>query len=258
MSKVYLIGAGPGAGDLLTLRAARILADEAEVVLADELVSAEVLSLVRSQARILKVGKRGGKASTPQAFIERLMLRYARQGRTVVRLKGGDPFMFGRGGEELLTLRAAGFEAEVVSGLTAGIAVPATLGIPVTHRGLAAGVTFVTARAGTQGSPEPDWAALAKTGTTLVIYMGLARLGEITRELLAAGLAPHTPAAVIAQGCQPEQQQVITTLVELPEAAGLPAPAIIVIGAVVSLAQADRLSGLAGLTSLDNPLRHAA
>ncbi len=256
MSKVYLIGAGPGAGGLLTLRAARILADEAEVVLADELVSAEVLALVRPQARILKVGKRGGKASTPQAFIERLMLRYARQGRTVVRLKGGDPFMFGRGGEELLTLRAAGFAAEVVSGLTAGIAVPATLGIPVTHRGLAAGVTFVTARAGTQGSPEPDWAALAKTGTTLVIYMGLARLGEITRELLAAGMAPETPAAVIAQGCQPGQQQAIATLVELPEAAaGLPAPAIIVIGAVVSLAQADRLSGLA---SLGNTLRHAA
>lgn len=256
MSKVYLIGAGPGAGDLLTLRAARILADEAEVVLADELVSAEVLALVRPQARILKVGKRGGKASTPQAFIERLMLRYARQGRTVVRLKGGDPFMFGRGGEELLTLRAAGFAAEVVSGLTAGIAVPATLGIPVTHRGLAAGVTFVTARAGTQGSPEPDWAALAKTGTTLVIYMGLARLGEITRELLAAGLAPETPAAVIAQGCQPGQQQAIASLANLTEAAaGLPAPAIIVIGAVVSLARADRLSGLA---SLDNTLRHAA
>lgn len=256
MSKVYLIGAGPGAGDLLTLRAARILADEAEVVLADDLVSAEVLALVRPQARILKVGKRGGRASTPQAFIERLMVRYARQGRTVVRLKGGDPFMFGRGGEELLTLRAAGFAAEVVSGLTAGIAVPATLGIPVTHRGLAAGVTFVTARAGTQGNPEPDWAALAKTGTTLVIYMGLARLGEITRELLAAGLAPHTPAAVIAQGCQPGQQQAIATLVELPEAAtGLPAPAIIVIGAVVSLAQAGQLSDLA---ALDQTLRHAA
>lgn len=240
MSKVYLIGAGPGAGDLLTLRAARILADEAEVVLADELVSAEVLDLVRPQARILKVGKRGGRASTPQAFIERLMLRYARQGRTVVRLKGGDPFMFGRGGEELLTLRAAGFAAEVVSGLTAGIAVPATLGIPVTHRGLAAGVTFVTARAGTQGSPEPDWAALAKTGTTLVIYMGLARLGEITRELLAAGMAPHTPAAVIAQGCQAQQRQVIAPLAELAEAsaqAALPAPALIVIGDVVALAQ---------------------
>ena len=248
MSKVYLIGAGPGAGDLLTLRAARILADEAEVVLADELVSAEVLDLVRPQARILKVGKRGGRASTPQAFIERLMLRYARQGRTVVRLKGGDPFMFGRGGEELLTLRAPR-----VGGGGGGGRPP---GLPVTHRGLAAGVTFVTARAGTQGSPEPDWAALAKTGTTLVVYMGLARLGEITRELLAAGMAPHTPAAVIAQGCQPGQQQVIASLANLPEAAaGLPAPAIIVIGTVVSLARADRLSGLA---SLDSPLRHAA
>lgn len=258
MSKVYLIGAGPGAGDLLTLRAAKILAEEAQVVLADDLVSAEVLAMVRPQARILKVGKRGGRASTPQAFIERLMVRYARQGYTVVRLKGGDPFMFGRGGEELLTLRAAGFEAEVVSGLTAGIAVPATLGIPVTHRGLAAGVTFVTARAGTQGSPEPDWAALARTGTTLVIYMGLARLEEISTALQHAGMAPETPAAVIAQGCQSGQQQVISSLSELPAAAAaaaLPAPAIIVIGAVVSLAQADKLSDL---TAPGDTLRHAA
>ncbi len=185
MNPVYLIGAGPGAADLLTLRAAKILAERAEVVLADDLVSAEVLAMVRPQARILKVGKRGGRASTPQAFIERLMLRYARQGCCVVRLKGGDPFLFGRGGEEMLTLRAAGFEVEVVNGLTAGIAVPATLGIPVTHRGLAAGVTFVTARAGSQGSAEPDWAALARTGTTLVIYMGLARLPEISAALLA-------------------------------------------------------------------------
>ena len=110
MNPVYLIGAGPGAADLLTLRAAKILAEKAEVVLADDLVSAEVLAMVRPQARILKVGKRGGRASTPQAFIERLMLRYARQGCCVVRLKGGDPFLFGRGGEEMLTLRAAGFE----------------------------------------------------------------------------------------------------------------------------------------------------
>jgi len=245
MSKVYLMGAGPGARDLLTLRAAKILAEEAQIVLADDLVSADVLSMIRPQARILKVGKRGGRASTPQAFIERLMVRYARQGYTVVRLKGGDPFMFGRGGEEMLTLRQAGFEAEVVSGLTAGIAVPATLGIPVTHRGLAAGVTFVTARAGTQGSADPDWAALARTGTTLVIYMGLALLPEISRELLAAGMAAHTPAAVIAQGCQTEQRQVVSTLADLPQAAadaGLPAPALIVIGSVVSLAQVSDLA----------------
>ncbi len=239
MATVYLVGAGPGAADLLTLRAARILAQEAEVVLADDLVSAEVLALVRPQARILHVGKRGGRASTPQEFIERLMLRYARQGYCVVRLKGGDPFLFGRGGEEMLRLRGAGHHVEVVSGLTAGIAVPATLGIPVTHRGLAAGVTFVTARAGTQGSPAPDWAALAKTGTTLVVYMGLALLPEISAALIGGGLAPSTPVAVIARGCQPAQREVLARLGDVAaavEAAALPAPALIVVGAVVDLA----------------------
>ena len=240
MNPVYLIGAGPGAADLLTLRAAKILAERAEVVLADDLVSAEVLAMVRPQARILKVGKRGGRASTPQAFIERLMLRYARQGCCVVRLKGGDPFLFGRGGEEMLTLRAAGFEVEVVNGLTAGIAVPATLGIPVTHRGLAAGVTFVTARAGSQGSAEPDWAALARTGTTLVIYMGLARLPEISAALQAAGLPGATPAAVIAHGSLPSQREVtghLDGIAQAARAAALPAPALIVIGAVAALAK---------------------
>ena len=240
MNPVYLIGAGPGAADLLTLRAAKILAEKAEVVLADDLVSPEVLAMVRPQARILKVGKRGGRASTPQAFIERLMLRYARQGCCVVRLKGGDPFLFGRGGEEMLTLRAAGFEVEVVNGLTAGIAVPATLGIPVTHRGLAAGVTFVTARAGSQGSAEPDWAALARTGTTLVIYMGLARLPEISAALQAAGLPGATPAAVIAHGSLPSQREVLGRLdgiAQAARAAALPAPALIVIGAVAALAE---------------------
>lgn len=239
MSKVYLMGAGPGAGDLLTLRAARILEQEAEIVLVDALVSEAVLAMIRPAARVLQVGKRGAGKTTPQAFIERLMVRYARQGRTVVRLKGGDPFMFGRGGEEMLTLRQAGIDCEIVSGITAGMAVPATLGIPVTHRGMAAGVTFVTARAGTQGSPEPDWAALAKTGTTLVIYMGLARLPEIAAQLLQAGMAADTPAAVIAQGCLATQREVLAPLASLARAvaeAQLPAPAIIVIGAVTALA----------------------
>jgi len=252
MTTVYLIGAGPGAADLLTLRAAKILAERAEIVFADDLVSPAVLAMVRPQARILKVGKRGGRASTPQAFIERLLLRHARQGRCVVRLKGGDPFMFGRGGEEMLALQAAGYHVEVVSGLTAGIAVPATLGIPVTHRGLACGVTFVTARSGPQGSGEPDWAALARTGTTLVIYMGLARLGEIAAQLMAAGMAAATPAAVISQGCLPEQRAVsgrLDTLAAAAAAAALPAPALIVIGAV---------AGLAAHNEQQHPLRNAA
>src|SRR5690554_6215045 len=128
MNKVFLIGAGPGAADLLTLRAARILSDQADVVLTDELVSDEVLALLRPRARVLRVGKRGGRASTPQDFIHRLMVRYALRGQVVVRLKGGDPFVFGRGGEEIEALAAAGIDAEIVPGLTAGISVPASIG----------------------------------------------------------------------------------------------------------------------------------
>lgn len=238
MSKLYLIGAGPGAADLLTLRAARILAEAAEIVLVDDLVSAEVLALVRPQARILKVGKRGGRLSTPQAFILRRLLRHARQGRTVVRLKGGDPYVFGRGGEEAAALAAAGFAVEVVPGLTAGLAVPAAVGIPVTHRVHAHGVTLVTGTPG-EACGEPDWPALARTGTTLVIYMGLARLLNIAARLIAAGLSPDTPAAAIASGTLAGQRHVLATLAELPmrvAAEGLASPAIIVVGEVAALA----------------------
>ncbi|THF61798.1 uroporphyrinogen-III C-methyltransferase [Pseudothauera nasutitermitis] len=243
MSKIYLIGAGPGAADLLTLRAARILADEAEIVLADDLVSAEILALVRPAARVLKVGKRGGRASTPQGFIHRLMARYARRGRTVVRLKGGDPFVFGRGAEEVEALAAAGLRAEVVPGLTAGIAVPAAAGIPVTHRAHAHGVTLVTGTAG-EGCGEPDWAALARGGTTLVIYMGLARLLNIAARLIAAGLPADTPAAAIASGTLAVQREVRARLADLPArvaAEGLAAPVIIVVGEVAALACAQSL-----------------
>ncbi len=244
MSRIYLIGAGPGAADLLTLRAARILSEEAEIVLADDLVSAEVLALVRPQARVLKVGKRGGKAPgrphTAQDFIHRLMVRYARRGCTVVRLKGGDPHVFGRGGEEVEALAAAGLAAEVVPGLTAGIAVPAAAGIPVTHRAHTHGVTLVTGTAG-DGCGEPNWAALAASGTTLVIYMGLGRLLNIVARLIAAGLAPDTPAAAIASGTLAAQRQVKARLADLPAsvaAAELASPVIVVVGAVAAFARA--------------------
>lgn len=248
MSKVYLIGAGPGAADLLTLRAARVLTEQAEIVLADDLVSAEILALVRPQARVLKVGKRGGRASTPQDFIHRLMVRYARRGRTVVRLKGGDPYVFGRGGEEIEALAAAGVEAEVVPGLTAGIAVPAAAGIPVTHRAYTHGVTLVTGTAG-EGCGEPDWAALAASGTTLVIYMGLTRLLNIVARLIAAGLPPDTPAAAIASGTLAAQRQVKGRLADLPvlvAADGLASPAIIVVGEVAAFARCGALDLPAG------------
>jgi uroporphyrin-III C-methyltransferase len=248
MSKVYLIGAGPGAADLLTLRAARVLTEQAEIVLADDLVSAEILALVRPAARVLKVGKRGGRASTPQDFIHRLMVRYARRGRTVVRLKGGDPYVFGRGGEEIEALAVAGVEAEVVPGLTAGIAVPAAAGIPVTHRAYTHGVTLVTGTAG-EGCGEPNWAALVASGTTLVIYMGLTRLLNIVARLIAAGLPPDTPAAAIASGTLAAQRQVKGRLADLPArviADGLASPAIIVVGEVAAFARCGALDLPAG------------
>ncbi len=167
-------------------------------MLIDDLVNRAVLEHVRPEARIIEVGKRGGCKSTPQAFIQKLMLRLARSGRVVARVKGGDPFMFGRGGEELEALRAARIPHEVISGITAGIAVPASLGIPVTHRGHAVGVTFVTGH--TRDGSGPDWRALAATGTTLVVYMGIANLPGICAGLLAAGMRAEMPAAAIQSG----------------------------------------------------------
>lgn len=235
--KVYLVGAGPGDVELLTLKAIRALG-EADVILLDELVNREVLRFAPSHARVIEVGKRGGCRSTPQSFIERLMVRMAKTGATVVRVKGGDPFMFGRGGEEMAVLRAAGVEVEVVSGVTAGIGVPATLGIPVTHRGLCHGATFVTGH--TRDGCEPDWGALARSGTTLVIYMGVAALHDIVRNLLQAGMPAGTPAAAIQNGTLPSQRSVVVTLGHLPQAvqdAALGSPAILVVGAVVNLAR---------------------
>lgn len=241
--KVYLIGAGPGDPDLLTLKAVRALA-LADVALIDDLVDRRVLEFA-PRARVIAVGKRGGCKSTPQAFIERLMVRVARRGKTVARIKGGDPFVFGRGGEEALTLAQAGIACEVIPGVTAGIGVPAALGIPVTHRDVTHGVTFVTGHTNEGGGP--DWAALARIDTTLVIYMGMKRLPEITAALRAAGMAGETPAAAIQHGTTERQRHVIATLATLAGAARdaeLGSPALIVIGQVVGLAQ---LAGHAGL-----------
>ena len=209
------------------------------MVLVDALVSRGCLAYARSDARIIEVGKRGGCKSTPQAFIEKLMVRLARRGAIVARLKGGDPFVFGRGGEELVALRAAGVAAEVVSGVTAGIAVPAALGIPVTHRGLARGAIFVTGHAA--GDDEPDWEQVARCGLTLVIYMGVARLASISTRLQGGGLPGNTPAAVIQNGTLPGERSVVTTLAELPAAAReFGSPAIVVIGEVARLAGVAR------------------
>jgi uroporphyrin-III C-methyltransferase len=233
--KVFLIGAGPGDPELMTLKAARAL-HLADVVLIDELVSRGCLAHARSDARVIEVGKRGGCKSTPQAFIERLLVLYAREGKTVARLKGGDPFVFGRGGEELEALRAHGIEVEVIPGVTAGIAVPASLGIPVTHRKATHGVTFVTGH-----GAEVDWQALARCGTTLVIYMGLRNLDAIVAGLRAGGMDPQTPACIIENGTLRTQRQVITTLGRL-SADGLQAPAIVVVGDVVRFANVPAIA----------------
>ncbi|ALZ85172.1 uroporphyrinogen-III C-methyltransferase [Pseudomonas oryzihabitans] len=233
--KVWLIGAGPGDPELLTLKAVRALG-EAEVVMIDDLVNPAVLEHCPT-ARVIRVGKRGGCRSTPQAFIHRLMLRYARQGRCVARLKGGDPCIFGRAGEEAEWLAARGVGSEIVNGITAGLAGATACGISLTLRGVARGVTLVTAH--TQDDTAPNWAALAATGTTLVVYMGVARLSEIQQGLLDGGLPLATPVAMIENASLPSQRECRSTLQELQVDAALfqlKSPAILVIGEVVGQA----------------------
>jgi uroporphyrin-III C-methyltransferase len=235
--KVYLVGAGPGDPDLLTLKAVKALA-VADLILIDDLVNPEVLVHAHPSARVVQVGKRGGCVSTPQEFIERLMLTEAQSGRCVVRLKGGDPFIFGRGGEERATLLAAGVEVEVVNGISSGLAAPAALGIPLTHRDWSHGAIFVTGHA-KPGGRGPDWPTLAKTGLTLVIYMGVAHCDHICAGLLQGGMAETMPVAVIQSASCAKQAQLITTLVHLSRdlaASGLGSPSIIVVGDVVRCA----------------------
>jgi uroporphyrin-III C-methyltransferase len=253
-AKVYLVGAGPGDPELLTLKAAKAIG-RADVLLVDDLVNPAILEMAAPAARIIHVGKRGGCESTPQEFIERLMISEAQAGRVVARLKGGDPFIFGRGGEEREHLRAAGIEVEVINGISSGLAAPATLGIPLTHREWSQGAVFVTGH-GKSREANPDWATLAKLNLTLVIYMGVARCREIQAALLDGGKAPETPVAVIQSATGTAQAQLITTLGKLPhdlEASQLGSPSIIVIGDVVRCAErhagshaASCADGLAG------------
>jgi uroporphyrin-III C-methyltransferase len=239
--KVWLVGAGPGDPELLTLKAVRVLG-AADIVLVDDLVDPRILDHVRPGAHIVKTGKRGGCRSTPQAFIEKLMVRLARRGATVVRLKGGDPFVFGRGGEEAETLAKANIRCEVISGITSGIAVPATLGIPVTHRAIARGVSFITGH--TRDGSSPDWAALRAGGTTLVIYMGIRKAESLVDAMIAAGFPADTPACAIQNGTLETQASVVSTLAALPAliaAAGLGSPGLLVVGEVVRHAKTEAL-----------------
>jgi uroporphyrin-III C-methyltransferase len=234
--QVALVGAGPGDPELLTLKALRAIR-RATVVLADDLVSDAVLRFVRTSARIVHVGKRGGCASTPQAFIEKLMAAEALKGERVVRLKGGDPFIFGRGGEEAEHLRAQGVSVEIINGVTSGLAAATALGAPLTHRAHAHGVIFVTAHSREGGAPL-DWPTLgaaAAQGLTLVIYMGVATVESVQRGLLHS-LPPRTCAAVVQNVSLPQQRQAVCTLGTLAATTrteGLASPAIIIVGDVL-------------------------
>jgi uroporphyrin-III C-methyltransferase len=239
---VYLVGAGPGDPDLLTIKAVKAL-QRADVILADDLVSNAVLEHANPDARIVHVGKRGGCRSTPQAFIERLMITEAQAGQVVVRLKGGDPFIFGRGGEECDALRAANIRHEVINGITAGLAAPTALGIPLTHRDVCHGAIIVTGHNGDESRDAgPNWRALAATGLPLVIYMGIAQCEYIEQELLAGGMQASTPVAVIQHASRPNQRELITKLSGLAaniRESGIGSPGIIVIGDTVRYATAD-------------------
>jgi uroporphyrin-III C-methyltransferase len=227
---VYLVGAGPGDPDLLTLRAARLLAT-ADVVVYDRLIDQRVLGLVGPGAELIAVGKFPGQ-SCRQADINRLLISLADRG-SVVRLKGGDPFVFGRGGEEAIALAEAGIPYEVVPGLSSVTSVPAAAGVPVTHRGLAASFTVVTGHR-QPGAPDVDWEALARVGGTIVVLMGVATRGDIARRLLAGGLAPDTPVTAVESGTLDRQRTVRTDLDGLASA-DITNPATIVIGDVAGL-----------------------
>ncbi len=238
--KVTLVGAGPGDPELLTVKAVKAI-QNATVVLVDDLVSDEIVGLARGGARIVYVGKRGGCKSTPQAFIQKLMVAAAREGNDVVRLKGGDPFIFGRGGEEVEYLRSAGIDVTVVNGVTSGLAAASALGVPLTHRDHAQGVAFVTGHP-KRGGDTTDWRALAATAhsakLTLVIYMGVRGAQRVQDELLT-GLPASTPVVVVQNVSLPAQRHIATELGLLAQAITrekMVSPAIIVVGEVIRAA----------------------
>ena len=229
---VYLVGAGPGDPGLLTVRGAEVLA-RADVVVYDRLSVASLLDLAPPGAERISVGKAPGRASLPQADINALLVERGKAQEVVVRLKGGDPFVFARGGEEVAALQAAGVPFEIVPGITSAVAVPAYAGVPVTYRGLASSFTIVTGQEGEAGVPV-DWEAVARVGGTVAVIMGVAKREEIARRLMAGGLPADTPVAAVTWGTRPEQRTHRTTLGRL---AGAPveSPAVLVIGAVATL-----------------------
>jgi uroporphyrin-III C-methyltransferase/precorrin-2 dehydrogenase/sirohydrochlorin ferrochelatase len=243
---VALVGVGPGDPDLLTLRALRAMQD-ADVVVYDRLIGDRILDYVRRDAERIFVGKAKGRHTVPQDRIHRLLIDRARAGHRVVRLKGGDPFVFGRGGEELDALRAAGVTTEIVPGITAATGCAAAARIPLTHREHASAVTFVTGH-GADGEADLDWSSLAALKHTLVIYMGLSTASTIASQLIGHGMDPYTPAAIVENGTRPNQRVITGLLVELGALVtrhAITGPALIVIGTVAGLADTPELRDLA-------------
>lgn len=238
MGKVYLIGAGPGDPGLMTLKGKSLL-ECADVVIYDALVSPPVLAMINPQAEKINAGKRMGRHSLLQEETTQLLIEKAQDHEIVVRLKGGDPFIFGRGGEEMAELLESGISVEVVPGITAGIAAAAYAGIPLTHRLYSSSVTFVTGHeAAGKYRPAINWQAIAQGSETIVIYMGIHNLPYIVEQLSLAGLSPETPIGLVRWGTRPEQEELIGelgTIVQQVEETGFSAPAIAVIGAVVKM-----------------------
>jgi uroporphyrin-III C-methyltransferase len=236
--KVFLVGAGPGDPELLTLKAAKVLR-AAEVVLHDELVSAEVLRLIPATADLVNVGKRSGRPSTPQLTINHLLVQYAQLGFRVVRLKGGDPFIFGRGGEEMEAMRQAGIEVEIVPGVTAALGAAAAVQVPLTHRELSSTLILVTGSS-KQSNHIANWPDRLPSNATVVVYMP-GDLGLLQNRLLSSGMSPATPCAIISGATSESEQVHITTVTNLSASPSMAAPKLLVIGEVVRLADPRRL-----------------
>ena len=234
---VWLVGAGPGDPELLTIKALKAL-QAAEVVVHDGLVSDEILDLAPGAARRISVAKRKSRHSYAQDEINRMLVAFAQEGLNVVRLKGGDPFIFGRGGEELEACREAGVECHIIPGVTAALAASANAGAPLTHRGAAQAVTFVTGHAAAGAEPDLDWTSLAKANQTVVIYMGLSMAPGISARLIEAGRAGATPALIVENASRADERRITTTLAGLPQAAAdVAGPALLIVGEAMALAQ---------------------
>ncbi|TAJ70811.1 MAG: uroporphyrinogen-III C-methyltransferase [Phenylobacterium sp.] len=255
--QVWLVGAGPGDPELLTIKALKVL-QAAQVVVHDGLVSDEILDLAPAGARRISVAKRKSRHSYSQDEINRMLVAFALEGLNVVRLKGGDPFIFGRGGEELEACRDAGVDCHVAPGVTAALAASASAGAPLTHRGSAQAVTFVTGHAAKGGEPDLDWDHLAKANQTVVIYMGLSMATPIAARLMAAGRAGSTPALIVENASRADERRVVTTLAGLAEAAAtLNGPALLIVGEAMALATSSEEGAGEGRTQVETLIQEA-